>query len=230
MKGLILLLVSVMWSLSLSAQDFKKDLEKVYAQYQQSEQLYMEMHIKGYEGSLKNKPLFNQETKVYKQKQNYFYNMGSKEVLRNRDFVIWVDKGQKSMICTKRLKVEKPNAMFGNLPDVEKLLSQFNEAEYLGLKNGLKHYRVTQADKEVIQNDIYINPQTNLPAKVVYTYNPERYKKGYWIEIDFGKTTTTPTFQANTFDEGKYIRNVNNKWKPQVGYQQYEVIFTENDF
>lgn len=229
MRKLSIIITMICAVVNLQAQDLKEDLAKARKQFSELTTLYMEMHVKGYKGAMTNSPEFHNLTKIHRDGDRYYYEMKDQEVLINESYMTMVDKQNKQVVCTPRTG-KAPGKLQDPGLQIDEVLAGFEESKYMGLKNGLKHYRTTSSDKMVVQNDIYIDAKTNLPVKLVYTYNRELYAEGYWVETRFTKINRKPTFNADTFDENKYIKVLKDGWQLQPKYQDYNLNMVADEF
>ena len=224
-------LLLIMASGFLFGQSFSEDVKVIHQKYANAKSLYAKMQMSGYEGSLETEPTFSQETKIYRQDEEVLYIMGNVEFLLNDKMSLWVNKELRKIICTTRNgNDELSSGSFDAMLMLDSLLSHYGEADFIGVENGLKHYRVAKNNREIVQNDIFISNSDKSLKKIIYTYNPERYPNKSWLEIEIKEMTLNGRIEESKFSTSNYIyKDSEGVWVPVSKYKGYEVILTNID-
>lgn len=224
MKYLSIFVVLIVAFQTASAQHLKSDLDLIYKKYNTAEVLQMEFVTRNYEGSFRNMTS-SEHNKVYKDGNAYWYAMGEEEMLMNDSFIIWVDKDSKKMVCTLRNGGSLPTNA-SQLPDFNALLQSYEQTNYLGQKNQVKHYRMIREDALIKATDIYLDATSGLPKKLLYSYNEQVYGKREWVEMEFLKMDMATQPKPTYFLATRYIKQVNGTYQPTGKYADYELMMT----
>lgn len=219
-----ILFLLFMWSASYSsAQDLLQDMKKMHQAYEGIENLFARIVSKEYEG--KGLPLVETIT-VRKKGGQYLYEVDGRIILMNQDYLIAVDKENRQVVCTPQYEEEGAEVFMESFkPNLDSVLSQYKDIQFLGVKNGLKHYRIEQLEAEITSIELFIDATSFLMKRIIYNYNEAEYGKS-WVELSFPILNTSPSFQSNTFSEAKYLKKVAGKLTLTEAYKGYQLIVT----
>jgi|GEM_PF-4916485 len=220
----ILVLTGLVLQLSLWGQDLKKDYEALQKHYLEMEHFYAELKLNIYDlQSSKLKPIEERNGFIYKQKNLLHYAFGPVIFLKTNKDVMMVDKVQK-LIVLKDLAKEETAEEELLLPKVEEAMRLYEKVEYLGLKGGLKHYRIQVKKGYFMKNmELFIDAKRMLLQRVVYEAYLAEWDQLSKVDMQFLNLSTSPKSKRH-FSRKQYIEKRAGKYYPVSSYKTYKLI------
>ncbi len=204
---------------AICAQDFKQALLNMQKEYGAEGRMHIVMSIKAFEKKSAKAPFYSQKAEIKKDDQNYFYQLGVNDMLLNEKYLLMIDHSTKQIICNKNNLKSMSGFKDPFKMNVDSLLTAYGESSFAGRANEIDHYKIIHAKGAIKQTDMFFSVKTNLLHKIEYSYENDQL-----VVIDFEVFDKEPTFEANQFDEGKYMIVMNGTRKPAQAYQQYKII------
>ena len=220
----ILVLTGLVLQLSLWGQDLKKDYEALQKHYLEMEHFSAELKLNIYDlQSSKLKPIEERKGFIYKQKDLVHYAFGPIVFLKTKKDVIMVDKTQK-LIVLKDLEKEKTAEEELLLPKVEEAMRLYEKVEYLGLKDGLKHYRIQVKKGYFMKNmELFIDAKRMLLQRITYEAYLAEWDQLSKVDMQFLNLNISPKPKYH-FSAKQYIEKRSGKYYPVSSYKTYKLI------
>lgn len=222
----IIILCLGLFAQTIAAQDLRQDLKKMHQAYKNIENLEAKIVSKEFEeGSLPEVEIIY----IKKQQHHYIYHMATSTMLMNDSYLLAINAKEKRIFCTPQYQPQEESSkklLMNHIQlNLDSLLASYENITFVELKDGLKHYKVEQADADITKIEVAMDAETYLLKKITYTYNEEDYGKT-WLELSFPIINTKPVFNTETFSESKYIKKVKGGYQLTTAYQNYELIVT----
>ena len=218
----IMLFVLACWH--LPAQDFRHAVDEARKAYGQADHLHAVMLIKVFESASSGKPYYSETADIKRHKNNYLYRYGVTEMLMNERYLVLVDKSSKEISFSRRdLKSEDAAFKDPMTMSLDSLLKKYKQTTYIGRKDNMDRYQLTQATESISRTDLFFDIRTKLIRRIEY-----HYPEGQHVSIEFQVFNQAPSFKADTFYESNYIVIGKDKIIPSAQYQGYNVSSVEN--
>jgi len=202
------------------AQDLKAVLAQMRDQYNNAEKFKVSMTIQAFDNDQQRNAFYTAEATILRDGNKYLYRFGTNEMMMNDHYRIMVDWGTGEMIYDKRNMKAEADALTGAAAlSLDSIFRFYDTPEYRGDKNGIDHYRVKQKKGPIDQVDLYIAKSSNILHAISYRYRDKQY-----VYIKFETFDLTPSIEAQTFDERRYIVSVKGKLKAVGSYKNLAVL------
>lgn len=210
--------------LSSGAQGFKECLESMQKTYSVIENVHIKMSIRIFEDDKSSAPYFNETADIKRQNKNYYYQLGSINMLMNTKYILMVDRSSQEIVCTRRsLRAEEQMAQDPFKINLDSILSFYGTPDYLGKTSDGTHYRLFQKTGSIRQFDFFIDEERKIVNKIEY-----RYEDKHYVVIRFTLFETHPVFSVDTFDERKFVVVEKGKLTPSSSYKGFHVAVVNN--
>jgi outer membrane lipoprotein-sorting protein len=213
-----LLVLSLLSGQFCRAQDFGQTMAQMKKRYEQSQQFHVVMRVKAYEKADAAAPFYQQRAEIFKDGGNYLYRLTDNEMLMNNQHFLMVNKVTQQMVCRPRSVEDELKLRSQTALNLDSLLQFYDTPTYLGVKEQQHHYRLVQKTGEIRRIDLYFSTTDYLIKEIRY-----QYKSGQVATIAFVRFDLHPTFQANLFDEKRYVAQSKGKLKGVGAYSNYAV-------
>ncbi|MCG8310320.1 MAG: hypothetical protein MI975_23195 [Cytophagales bacterium] len=225
-KGIagVLLLAVLLPGQDMYAQDLKAALKEMQDKYREAGNLHIVMHIDAFEGPAAPAPFFSEKVDILKQGDNYLFQLNNYDMLYNDAYFVHVNRQIRQISCSKRSIEKERRLRPAVFPDLDSLLSYFDEPEIIGSDHDRIHFRVRQKGGAITHTDIRFNRNTKAIEELRYHYDKERFRGDQYVKIRFEKFIPDPAIEAGTFSESRYIVKSGKVLKPALGYSGYEVL------
>lgn len=228
-KVLLLLVIGgVIQASEAFAQDFEKDVAAVRSSYENTKRLSIDIDVTVYNRLKNNEQVSRSRVSLKKEDRKFKYNVDDRTMLLNEDCLLLVDHQEHKIVYQRREENGQAEAQLTEqaMPDVEKMLGDYDKIEFLGTANGLKHYRLsTKSDDHYLEKmEVWINEKHQMLEKIVYLYNPELYPENNKVVVKYQNINTAPKFSSSEFSEKTYIQKQGLTFRAHKNYQNYAVV------
>ncbi len=158
---------------------------------------------------------------VFKKRgESFIYTIDHITMLVNDNYSITCNSDEKIVVCNKREKTQAGDAL---IPDIGKVLTNFESVEYKGYVNGLKCYYLKRPEAVNHLIEFYFDASRSEVKKLVYHFNED-------VELGFGKVVMEFSSSKNKaltnkmFSEKRYVRVENGKVKLNEQYKDYYLV------
>ncbi|WCL81165.1 hypothetical protein PPO43_14415 [Saprospira sp. CCB-QB6] len=224
MMKYIFALIGLVLQFSLWGQDLKKDYEALEKRYAEIVNFSADIEVDIYDLQFsKLKPLEQNKGFIYKQKDLLHYAFGSFIFLKTAKEAIMVDQEDK-MIILQNLQESTAAQEDEMLSKVEEAMHLYDKIEYLGLKEGLKHYKVSMKKGYLMKNmELYIDAEKMLIQRVIYESYIAEMDQLLKVDMRFLNLSTSPKPKYH-FSAKQYIEKRSGKYYPVSSYKTYKLI------
>lgn len=223
----ILLVLMVVFSYQLYAQNIADDLKKMNALNQKTDQIHAQLTVKIYASEEDKTPSITQHYEIKKKGQALYYKIDQNRMLMNSSCVLMINDKDKSVLYTKSTGQAVPEQNMMNI-NMDSLVKAYDSVQYKGTKNEQKHYVLHKKGSPIPTIEIYFDVNGTSISKLVYHYNKTMYPENNLVEINYTKWNYSPQFAADEFSEKKYVASVNNKLQLTAILKGYKL--TINDY
>ena len=226
--SLLLCLLILGISQQVNGQDFKADVKKMHASYNDTDYFYAEVAVNAYGHSSEHVPLLTRNAVIRKKGNKFHYSLEGKTMLFNDRYAIMVSNRDKIILYEEVEQGEDVSVADLVTPDLDSLLVGYTDVQFIGLEAGLKHYRIEKKDSGINKVDLFLNEKSLLLSKVIYWYNSTLFEHEKMAVIEFNNISISDDFNASVFSEDQFVVQENGKLKPASDYSDYQVLNTNN--
>ena len=223
---------------NLCAQDFEKDIQKMYQVFAESDAMILEAKTDLYSGHSK-APIETSLSIMKRSGQDYYCHFNGVDLLVNSEYKVMVNHDLKAVAFGELSAEEKRGQEAFEAQDVmaqiEVLAQGQQEVVFKGLKNKVKHYHIIKNKKEGIQDvHFFLNTQNHFPVRIEYSYSRETEDEGELkskVVVNYQRVDFQPSFSMSDFSEGQYFKKKNDQYELSAQYKAkgYE-LFNLKDF
>jgi outer membrane lipoprotein-sorting protein len=216
----ILVFLSLAYPLQTArAQSFKATVQQMQQALESSHQFQIEMTIQVFSSEKTQRPLFSQKARLFRNADNFFYELGDQDMLVNDKYFLKVNKTKRNMVCRPRQKAADQDLRQHAFQNIDSLLRMKQAPVLVEVNEGLQHYRLEQKEGMIKQVDMFFSTQDGLMRRLLY-----RYRNGQFARIEFGRFDLHPTLPADLFNENRYLIPAKGKKFQGVGpYRQFAI-------
>jgi outer membrane lipoprotein-sorting protein len=200
------------------AQDFKTTLAKMKEVYEGSRQFHIRMSIRAYDRQGAKAPFYQQVAEVFRDGENFYYQMTDQEMLMNQTHFLMVNKARKEMVFQPRSQKEASGALAKPWMNLDSLLSTYDTPTYSAEANGVQQYHFKEKKGPLESIDLFFSAESSLIKKIAY-----HYRNGQYATVAFTRFDLTPVFAAGTFDEKRFIGLSKGKYQGVGTFAGYQV-------
>jgi len=226
MKQLITLLWAGVLALPmLMAQDVRKDIDRINATYEASDDLKVMVEIRQYDNVSSREPSQITQGTTWRSGKHYYAKMGKVETLTNDNFSVLVDHTSRALMIQPPVKQAFEMAI--QVPvDSMLVLAQNISFDRVG-KNGRYTFQFEGYVYDRIE--LLFDPQTYLLTGLVYITSPvslpyaDTPQRGR-LEVRLSDQQLNPDRDAKIFSGRQYVQQTSTGYKPVARYASYEFI------
>ncbi|MFK8101602.1 MAG: outer membrane lipoprotein carrier protein LolA [Saprospiraceae bacterium] len=209
---------------TLSAQDFKKDMEATQAFYQKLDSYHGLVKTKAFKDATSQKVSSVKQVRIKKKGKLFRYEMDEVMTLVTKKYMITKDAKGKVLVCNQLSKEQKRANLV--VPDIDLVLSSFKEVVYKGIVDGKKVYLGKSEDGVVETTEIHLDLSSGRFSKLIYYYHPRSNTGIGRAEITFEDVDLNPKFAASLFSEKTFVVIKGNKAKLKKAFAAYTLILS----
>ena len=222
-KGFSVLLLLCL-SLSLQAQDFKKDLLRMKESMEGLESCRSIVTTKIYQDAEPNKIAKQSKTEIIQKGWQTFSKSKEMDVLLNHQYIL-VHHREQALLSIQKHDMQESRLAKVGLEEIEKITAQTKSITYKGIFDNIKCYIIKPLNGPIELMELYLNASNGLPVKEVRHYYSEleldlvRSVMEYQF-LDIGKT-----FSDRQFSEQQYVEvSKEGTVKLKRAYRDYQLI------
>ncbi len=222
MKKYWMILYLMLTGLSLPAQNFVRDVEKIQMAYRKAGAMELHMDVMHYDDQGRALPDSGRKLRMKKLGRLLHYSTEGVEMLFGDRELLWVHHPSRSINVQPRMADMEPPATMPLSLDSLLRVHGANVA-YLGTKEGLKHYRSRQEEGPIAHADIYLHARTGLYHKVVYHFRDTPQNASYTQEMHFPLMDFNAPLTKEHFTTAHYFTEKKGKQVPTETYRDYRI-------
>ena len=214
----------------LYAQDFIRDYERMMESYRNTEEYSLAASMHTYSDWASDKPVETMKAEMRRHGSNYLCRMDGTIMLVNKRCRLMVQPSRKMMIYSSQEKKKKGKPMEleldeGLLPDMSGVLDMVRErAEYMGEKDGIRHYSIVDGGGHLERMEMYIDTESYMVSRIEYYYDKKAYAGSSKSVLVYDRIDTSPDFSDSDFSESPYVEMRGGVPVPIGRYSDYELI------
>lgn len=206
-------------------QDLKKDFEKIQALYRNLENFHTKMEVNIYDlNQNKAEPYLQKNCEISKMGSSLVYHIDDMSMMKNNKELIMIDHQSKYLFwgqAQKKAKKQKIKDLM--LPNMDSLLTFYEEIDYKGIQNGAKVYHLKFKNLAFSRAVLEIDEKTGFIKKLSYGYEKGIVKQKIWVETVFKSTSSNPDFDKRIFKKSYYLKTEGTVCVPLGKYKAYKV-------
>ena len=226
MKKLYNIVVLLILSTSVYAQDVRKDLLSLNQRYEQMSKFSAKVDVKAYN---KNGDIISKSSaSILKNGAQIKYTYNESVILYNPDYILQINNDQKEININilegegKKKKEKELKEKMQLIPNLDSALNKLDSLSYIGETDGLKCYALYNSKSMI--NITYLHLDKNgLIARVEYRYSMEKDENIYNAIVKFTEVTENPVINENEFKLSQYLIINNDGVFPASGYESYYI-------
>ncbi len=207
---------------TLSAQDFKKDMEAAQVFYQKLDSYHGLIKTKVFRDKTSQKVSATKQVRIKKKGKLFRYEMDEVTTLVTPKYMITKDEKGKVLVCNQLTKEQKRANLA--MPNIEMVLSTFKEVIYKGIVDGKKVYVGKSEDGTIEKSEIYLDLKSGRFSKLIYFYKQSNSMGIGRTEMSFVDVDLNPKFAASLFSEKEFVVIKGNKAKLNKAFAAYTLI------
>ncbi len=217
-------------SLLLAGQDLKKDLQAMATYLKEVDQLHLDVSVGIYRTSTSAAPHMEPTVQLYKKGKNYYYHLQETEMFVTPTSLIMVQEATKRILYRTIAEKEYKQLLRSmSATAADTLIQQYDSIRYKGTEKKGKHYIIYTSSKVIQRTEVYLNPSTYMMEKVVYHYDPVKFKEFKRVDIQFVTRGLQPPELENYLKESAFVGKGGKKTLlPGERYKGYRVEVIEN--
>lgn len=225
----LLLLIFLLSSSSIHAQNYQEDMEKMQQAYTAMTNLHSKIAVNVFAKKGAAQPVFTQRLELWKKGEQMHYTVGELTMVTGKKYTLWINQGKREIAVQQNGKKKKVKGVAEMInPEMDEALKDYSKVTYLGKVKGLKAYRLSQEKGDIAQADIYLDSRGFL-KRMEYLYRTNEDGSQNYIEVEFTVFNNTVNPSAQLFDERKYIIEKGGKLAPSPQYASYQLIMTKSE-
>lgn len=200
------------------AQHFRTTLDTMRQRYGQSRQFHIRMDIQAYETATAASSFYKQQVEIFRDGENYLYQMTDQDMLMNEEHLLMVNKATREIVCRPRSKNDERALGASTHVNLDSLLNLSGTPEYLGEQNQLQHYRFHEKKGDIDRVDLYFSKADGMIREITYHYRSEQFARVRFTQFDL-----QPTLGSGIFDEKRYVVAAKGKYRGTGLFSSYQV-------
>jgi outer membrane lipoprotein-sorting protein len=214
------------------AQNFQQDYKQMQEAYNKLDKFYCEVKVKIYESDRAVTPNEIISSVIKKQKDDFWYSMGSIKMIVNEKCILYIDEREKQMIYTirdRKREMKIPSQDVAAM--IDSLVQKSDSVVYTSGKDNCKGYIIYASKALITKTVLFIDRENALVKTIEYYYNPAKAPASNKIIIEYSKMDTAPVFTDVEFSEKKYVAYAGKVLKPNSPYGGYKTsVIDQNEF
>jgi hypothetical protein len=226
-------------SISLSGQDFKKDMKLINAQLKPLKKYSVDLHYRMY--------LDNQFVTPYQEKIIEIKKDGAKslckhptgELLSDGDMSLYVDHRFRHMMILQQQNAKTDEYLeFTNFVEehIDSMMPAYEKISFQQLDGDINEYQCKMAVGKYSRIDIRFNRKTAHITSVQFYYRDKIQNDKIdgklhtmVMRIDYENFNTSPVFRAGSFSTSRFLtKKGKNIYVPGINYKDYKIYDNTN--
>ncbi len=220
----LLILLFVLGLRPGTAQDLPTALKKMRDRYTQIQRYGTEVQIDIYEAD---RLLQSKRAAIKKDQYHSYYHLDRVKMLLNDRFSILVNDQEKVIVMHRhegKLKNVFEEWRGMDPEQIEALLENYEDWEFVAQEEGQQHYRLFDADGLIQRIDLFIDAEEHSLKRLVYQYQPQGNLAANRVVVQYQNQRFAPQWSAGTFSEKQFVYRKGGQWHLQATYRDYELI------
>lgn len=224
---LILILVSLFYTITSVGQDLKKDFSMVFNHYSELPYYSQEVLVSSFQTKESIKAAFEEKGKIVKGKDTYYSSLAGQETIVNGSDFLHINEVSKRITYYGKIEQDVDLQMKQYLQILDSL--DLSSIKYLGIENNIKTYQISSPTQLIKTTEISIDTDQKLLSKIVYYYSSTAdYTSSLYKTVIEYKVTSFNKPSSTWFDLKKYVSVKNKKASLNAVYKGYELLL-ENE-
>lgn len=224
------LAVFSVFPLTVMAQDFADDIQKMHAYYSTADTLDLDISMEVFRSGQDKDPYLTYKASVYKSGKNYYYRLEDTQLIMTEKALITIYNRQKQMVyrlVDKDSWQQTARGLYAGALD--SLLQQTDSVIFAGRKNENSLYYI-YTNSLISKTELHLDPESGRIRYLAYYYNTSLPSGVYMVKAFFDeKSEMTPSMSRALFDERSYIVFSEGKIRPAASYITYDLSIISND-
>lgn len=220
MKRVLIVSWCLWMTVSLQAQDFRKDFMTVYQSYATMNHYTQEVDVRSFTANSTTKPTYKATGKIVKSGANYYSTMdGQHTIIKGKQF-LHVNTNDKRM-----LYYQKEQSTNNGMEQYANLLDSMKAADviYAGASGNIKRYVMRSPEQAITKTELSLDMERRVITKIVYYYKKAEQQSALYKTVITYQTETKNRPSNTWFDTGKYIRIDKGRASVQTAYNSYRL-------
>ncbi len=215
----------------VSAQDFKKDYDKVKESYSKLDVFSCELTVNVFDDYKSVNASQTMTSVLKKQKNDFWYSMGKIKMVMNDQSILYINEDTKEMVYTIRDLKSEPVIPNQNASEViDTILRKYDSVVYIGVVENCKKYIIYSSKALISKTELLIGQDNHLIKKMTYYYL-QNGKPSTKVIINYSKMDLVPQFSKDEFSDKKYAVYSKGSLKPIGRYAGYQTsVINQKDF
>jgi len=217
-RNLFFLIVCLLDTGVMAAQDFRKAMGALHDRYQNGTSLEIKMNVKVFERKESTAPFYSTDVLIKKSGSKYLYRFGTHEMLMNENYTLMVDHSTKEMVLAKRDPSAEEAFLKQTQFSLDSILNYYEQGQFLGRKDGTDTYSVMQKTGNIGKIEFSIDHATGSLKRLTYLYRTNQFVSIVFDHFDAGRAS-----DEVLFDEKNFVSKEGRVWKPAKRFTGYTV-------
>jgi hypothetical protein len=234
MRYLILSIISFI-CISVNAADnatdsLRYDIAELFRILSSDKGVSMSMTVSVYPSATSTTPVYSKKATVKKKGSCFMYTVDKYIMVLNKDYILLVDKGQKTIIINKN---EGLNDFYNTKGPIDvsmiygvldSTFSSYKSVALMAAQPNKRRYNINLNDILLENLEMEINLDTHCIAELQYLYDEKKMKKNNKVIVRFTEFKTDNQLKQEDFSEKAFVKIVGSNIKPSKEYEGFAII------